>query len=86
MRTCILLSSSFCTRQPFASSAAGATRSAHGKVPQSRARSALHLSIVATEKEKDGVERVATNRPDLLLRNLGEGKGGTALQVDIVRE
>lgn len=34
-RTLILLSSSFCTRQPFARRAAGATRSLQGTVPQS---------------------------------------------------
>ena len=38
----------------------------------------------SAEEEEDGVEGVAADRPDLLLRDLSEGEGRAPLQVDIV--
>ena len=39
---------------------------------------------MAAEEEEDGVECVAADLADLLLCNLGKGKCGTPLKVDIV--
>jgi hypothetical protein len=41
---------------------------------------------MATQEEKDGVEGVPTDGPDLLLCDFGKGECCTSLEVDVVRE
>lgn len=45
-----------------------------GKVSQGGACSPLHLVVVRTEKEEDGIEGVPADLSDLLLCDLGEGE------------
>ena len=42
------------------------------KIAQSRACSPLHFGVMAAEEEEDGVERIPSNLPDLLLSNFGK--------------
>ena len=61
-------------------------RTVHRKVSQSRTCSPLHFSVMAAEKEEDGVQCVPADGADFLFGDFGKCKRSAALEVDVVRE
>ena len=61
-------------------------RTVNGEISEGSAGSPLDLCVMVAEEVEDGVESVPADLAHFFLRDLGKGKSGAPLEIDVFRK